>query len=49
MVPRRMTAKTLANFIETNVDKGATLMTDEYKLYTKVGRKFARHGVIKHS
>ena len=27
----------------------ATLMTDELKVYTKVGREYARHGVIKHN
>ena len=37
IAPARVTAKTLASFIETNVDKSATLMTDEYKLYRKVG------------
>jgi transposase-like protein len=48
MAPERVTAKTLAHFIEENVDKDATLMSDDYKLYRKVGRKFARHGVIRH-
>lgn len=53
----RVRAKAVANvsnknlhaFIEQNVDKSATLMTDEFKPYVKVGRKYARHGVVKHS
>jgi transposase-like protein len=44
----RITADTLRPHIEANVDKSATLMTDENKSYIKLGRQFARHGVIKH-
>jgi transposase-like protein len=48
MAVARVTAKNLSRAIEGNVSPEATLMTDEFKSYTKVGRKYARHGVIKH-
>jgi hypothetical protein len=35
--------------IKSSVDPKATLMSDELKVYTKVGREFPRHGVIKHN
>ncbi len=44
----RVTAASLRDFIQKDVDKSATLMTDENRLYKKLGRTYARHGVIKH-
>lgn len=47
MVPA-VNAKTLAPIIEEQVAEDANLMTDEAAQYTKVGRKFASHGVVSH-
>ena len=41
-------AKTLKAIITANVSKEANLCTDEASMYTKVGREFASHGVVKH-
>jgi transposase-like protein len=45
----RVTSANIRTHIKANVDPKATLMTDELKVYTKVGREFPRHGVIKHN
>jgi transposase-like protein len=45
-----VTAKTLAGHIRENVDLGGTLHTDEFAMYTNVGREFkGGHKVVKHS
>jgi transposase-like protein len=48
-VVQRVTAKEIRKHLKGNVLPTATLMTDELKVYTKVGREYARHGVIKHN
>ena len=45
----RVTANNLRSHLMDNVDTAATLVTDECKSYTKLGRQFARHGIIRHS
>ena len=44
-----VTAKTLAPILKAQIDGMASLMTDESKLYTKIGKKFAEHGSVNHS
>jgi transposase-like protein len=46
----RVTAENLSSAIYENVDvPNSTLMTDEAQSYIKIGRKFPRHGVVKHA
>jgi transposase-like protein len=45
----RVDGKTLRKFVGDHVDRSATLMTDEWGSYTKVGREFAAHEVVNHS
>lgn len=46
----RVTAENLREVINQHVDvPNSTLMTDEAPAYYKIGRKFARHGVVQHS
>jgi transposase-like protein len=44
-----VTAKTLRREIEANVRADGTLHTDEFAMYIKVGRDYARHTRVKHS
>jgi transposase-like protein len=41
-------AKTLRPILMAQVARDAHLMTDEHAGYTKVGREFASHGVVRH-
>jgi transposase-like protein len=40
---------TVANIVNTNVDRETRLHTDESRLYTKVGENFAAHETVVHS
>lgn len=44
-----VTAKTLRPVLMAQVAKQARLMTDESKLYTKIGREFSSHETVNHS
>ncbi len=44
----RVNAKTLKPYLEQHISADANLMTDEASAYTKVGRSFATHGVVRH-
>ena len=44
-----VTAATVAPILKAQLDQFASLMTDESKVYTKVGKTFAEHGVTNHS
>lgn len=50
-VMRRLSGQAIKKFIHENVDrKSSTLLTDEYKLYTKVGKEFSGgHQTVIHS
>jgi hypothetical protein len=48
VVINSLSAKTLAPIVRANVHKEARLMTDEANYYTKLGREFAEHGVVRH-
>lgn len=41
------TSKTISKFIKDSVEKGATLITDEWQSYTKVGKEY-NHETIQH-
>src|SRR5690242_10083426 len=43
-----VTAKTLHTALQANVDRSATLMTDEFFSYIKPGRAFAKHQTVNH-
>ena len=44
----KITAENLSNFIAGNADHSCSIITDEYNLYNKVGRKFeGGHHVVK--
>jgi len=45
----RLTGKNLKSFIAENVDKKATVMTDDFKSYKGLKKQFNEHFVIKHS
>jgi transposase-like protein len=45
----RVTSENLKAAVYGNVDKSATLMTDDYFAYRSVGAEMAEHGVVKHS
>ncbi|MEK6638296.1 MAG: IS1595 family transposase [Pseudomonadota bacterium] len=49
MVVQDVTAKTVMPIVKANVAKEALVMTDESKIYTKVGDHFAGHGTTNHS
>lgn len=49
MVVDDLKADTLAPIVRQNVAREARLMTDEAAYYTKVGREFAEHGVVRHN
>ena len=42
-------AKTLAPILRQQIYRDANLMTDEASYYTKVGREFASHSVVRHN
>jgi transposase-like protein len=44
-----VTGKTLREAIVTQVDRASYLMTDEAKVYPKIGDEFAGHGTVNHS
>ena len=44
-----VSSKTLGPVIAANVQKASALMTDESKLYPKIGEGFAMHGTVNHS
>jgi transposase-like protein len=44
----RSTTAEVGNIVAQNVARESALMTDESKLYIKVGRRFARHEVVLH-
>ena len=48
MVVDHVNVATLAPIIRANVEREARLMTDESSVYTKLGREFAEHGVVRH-
>lgn len=41
-------AKTIAPIVRENIAKEAKLMTDEGSHYKKLGKEFAKHGVVRH-
>lgn len=41
-------AKTLKSVMDANVAKDANLMTDEAKVYTRLGKEYASHGTTQH-
>jgi hypothetical protein len=44
-----VTGETLRHALVTNVDRYSYLMTDEHAGYTKVGKEFGKHSIVKHS
>ena len=44
-----VTAKTLRPIIDKNIDQASVLMTDESRLYPKIGTSFANHHTVTHS
>lgn len=44
-----VTSETVREVLNANVAKSARLMTDESKVYVKVGRTFAKHETVNHS
>lgn len=44
-----VTAKTLKTILDEQANKESHLMTDELKIYTKVGKEFSDHSVVRHS
>jgi hypothetical protein len=44
-----VTAKTLREAIVTQASRKSYLMTDEAKVYAKIGREFSGHGTVNHS
>lgn len=44
-----VTASTLRSILNAQIAKQARLMTDEAKVYTKIGRDFASHETVNHS
>ena len=49
MVIDDLKASTLAPLVRKNLYREARLMTDEASYYTKLGREFAQHGVVRHN
>ncbi len=45
----RPSHETLKSFIFSNIDRSATLMTDEWTPYKNIGREFRSHQTVKHS
>lgn len=48
-VVEAVNAKTIAPVVRANLAKEARLMTDEASAYTKLGREFSAHGVVRHN
>ncbi len=48
MVVDDTTAATIAPIVEANIVREARLLTDESRIYTKVGTQFAAHGTVNH-
>lgn len=44
-----VTAATVRPILKAQIAENARLMTDEAAVYTKVGREFAQHGVVRHA
>jgi hypothetical protein len=44
-----VTAKMVRPLIVTNTNRASMLMSDESKVYTKVGKEFGNHGAVDHS
>lgn len=44
-----VTAKTVGGILKSHVSRKAALMTDESRIYTKAGKKFASHETVNHS
>ncbi len=44
----KVTAATVRPILKAKIAEQARLMTDEAAVYTKVGREFAEHGVVRH-
>ena len=44
-----VSSRTLAPIVRENLSHEAHLMTDEASYYTKVGREFSDHGVVRHN
>lgn len=42
-------AKTLRPILKAQIAEKARLMTDEHKVYNKIGKEFVEHGVVTHS
>lgn len=49
MVVDKLNTKTVSSIVRENVAREAKLMTDEARHYTKVGREFADHQVVRHN
>lgn len=49
MVIDSLKADDMAPILRENIAKEAPLMTDEAAYYTKVGREFAEHGIVRHN
>jgi transposase-like protein len=45
----RADAETVRNILVTNVSRNSDLHTDESRLYTKVGKEYAKHKTVNHS
>ena len=45
----KVSANNVADIVRRNLSRETALMTDESKLYTKVGAEFASHGTVTHS
>jgi transposase-like protein len=45
----RADAHTVAELLRLNVDKETVLHTDESRLYTKIGKEYAKHETVNHS
>ena len=43
-----VSSRTLAPMVRENLSREAHMMTDEASYYTKIGREFASHGVVRH-
>jgi transposase-like protein len=46
---REVKAENVANLVRLNLSRESALMTDESRLYTKVGEEFASHRTVTHS
>jgi hypothetical protein len=44
-----ITARTLRSVVLSNADTRSKLMTDEYRSYGRIGKRFASHETVKHS